>query len=349
MLVANATGCSSIFGGNLPTTPWTCNREGLGPAWSNSLFEDNAEFGYGMRLTVDKQAEQARELVQRLTPVIGAGLAESLLGATQSEESDIYDQRERVAELKRVLQGALDAGANGAGADVRRLLTLADYLVRKSIWIVGGDGWAYDIGYGGLDHVLAAGRDVNILVLDTEVYSNTGGQMSKATPRAAVAKFAAAGKSQAKKDLGLLAMTYGHVYVAQVALGANDTQALKAVLEAESYRGPSLVIAYAHCIAHGIDISKGLVQQSNAVACGHWPLYRFDPRRADNGASALALDSRPPKIRFTDYAYAETRYSMLTRLDPKAAGALAEAAQHDLDLKWRLYEQLAAIHGDAKK
>jgi pyruvate-ferredoxin/flavodoxin oxidoreductase len=345
MLVANATGCSSIFGGNLPTTPWTCNDDGRGPAWSNSLFEDNAEFGYGMRLTIDKHADEARALVSRLRATIGEPLAGTILEAGQESEADIHDQRERIIALRRVLHAALERDSLGpAAAETRRLLGLADYLVRKSVWIVGGDGWAYDIGYGGLDHVLASGRNVNVLVLDTEVYSNTGGQMSKSTPRAAVAKFAAAGKPLAKKDLGLLAMTYGTVYVAQVALGANDTQTVKALLEAESYDGPSLVIAYAHCIAHGIEISKGLQQQARAVECGHWPLYRFDPRAAAERRSPLTLDSRAPKIAFTDYAYEETRYRMLKQLDAATAERLAAEAQRDVTFRRRLYEQLAALH-----
>jgi pyruvate-ferredoxin/flavodoxin oxidoreductase len=345
MLVANATGCSSIYGGNLPTTPWTMNECGRGPSWSNSLFEDNAEFGYGMRLTIDQLHQEARALLDRLRPVVGDGLASALLGAVQRDERDIADQRERVAALKKMLEWSLKRRPRGETADTeRRLLSIADFLVRKSVWIMGGDGWAYDIGYGGLDHVLAAGRDVNVLVLDTEVYSNTGGQMSKATPRAAVAKFAAGGKPLAKKDLGLMAMTYGTVYVASVAMGANDTQTVKAFMEAESYDGPSLIIAYGHCIAHGIDMAKGLTQQANAVACGHWPLYRFDPRLAAQGKNPLTLDSRPPKIAFTDYAYEETRYRMLTKLDKQAAEKLAAEAQRDVALRWKMYEQLAKLY-----
>jgi pyruvate-ferredoxin/flavodoxin oxidoreductase len=344
-LVANATGCSSIYGGNLPTTPWTANACGRGPAWSNSLFEDNAEFGYGMRLTIDQLQEEARALLDRLRPVVGDGLANALLDAAQKDEREIADQRERVAALKKMLEWSLKRRPRGDTADVeRRLLSIADYLVRKSVWIMGGDGWAYDIGYGGLDHVLAAGRNVNVLVLDTEVYSNTGGQMSKATPRAAVAKFAAGGKPLAKKDLGLLAMMYGNVYVASVAMGANDAQTVKAFVEAESYDGPSLIISYGHCIAHGIDMAKGLKQQANAVACGHWPLYRFDPRLAAQGKSPLTLDSKPPKISFKDYAYQETRYRMLTTADKEAAERLAEAAQRDVTLRWKMYEQLAKLY-----
>ena len=347
MLVANATGCSSIFGGNLPTTPWTCNREGLGPAWSNSLFEDNAEFGFGLRLSVDRHGEEARTLLRLLAvPIDSAGepIVESILTADQKDESGIFEQRARVADLKARLRAAAERNDEPLpeGA-VSRLLDLADYLVKKSVWIVGGDGWAYDIGYGGLDHVLASDRDVNILVLDTEVYSNTGGQASKSTPRGAVARFAAAGKRGGKKDLGLLAMTYGHVYVAHVALGANDTQTVKAFLEAESYHGPSLIIAYAHCIAHGIDIKNGLLQQNRAVASGHWPLYRYDPRAGGDGTFPLTLDSKPPKIAFSDYAYHETRYNVLTRMDPTVAARLAVEAQQDIDRRWRLYEHLAGM------
>ena len=334
MVVANATGCSSIFGGNLPTTPWTCNDDGRGPAWANSLFEDNAEFGYGMRLTIDHQAERARSLVKELAGQIGEGLADALLAADQRDEPAIHEQRKRVQLLKDVL----GRRATGRAAD---LIALADYLVKKSVWIIGGDGWAYDIGYGGLDHVLASDRDVNVLVLDTEVYSNTGGQASKSTPRGAVARFAASGKRTGKKDLGLLAMTYGHVYVAHVAFGANDTQTVRAFLEAESYPGPSLIIGYAHCIAHGIEVRDGLRQQANAVASGHWPLFRFDPRLAAEQTFPLTLDSKPPKISFSDYAYEETRYRVLRSLDPEIARKLAHEAQHDIDARWALYESLA--------
>ena len=334
MVVANATGCSSIFGGNLPTTPWTCNADGRGPAWANSLFEDNAEFGYGMRLTIDQQAERARALVRELASEITDGLAAAILDADQHDEAGIHAQRERVRLLKDLLgrQPRPKAAA---------LLEIADYLVKKSVWIIGGDGWAYDIGYGGLDHVLASDKDVNVLVLDTEVYSNTGGQASKSTPRGAVARFAASGKRTGKKDLGLLAMTYGHVYVAHVAFGANDTQTVRAFLEAESYPGPSLIIGYAHCIAHGIEIKDGLGQQTKAVNSGHWPLFRFDPRRAAEQAFPLTLDSKPPKIAFGDYAYEETRYRVLRTLDPEAARLLGDAAQHDIDARWALYESLA--------
>ena len=334
MVVANATGCSSIFGGNLPTTPWTSNAAGLGPAWANSLFEDNAEFGYGMRLTIDHQAARARALVRALADDITEGLAEEILAADQSDEPGIFAQRRRVQLLKDVL------GARPTGR-AAELAALADYLVKKSVWIVGGDGWAYDIGYGGLDHVLASDKDVNVLVLDSEVYSNTGGQASKSTPRGAVARFAASGKRTGKKDLALLAMTYGHVYVAHVAFGANDTQTVRAFLEAEAYPGPSLIIAYAHCIAHGIEIKNGLTQQARAVASGHWPLFRFDPRQSGERAFPLTLDSKAPKIAFEDYAYEETRYRVLQTLDPEAARGLAVAAQHDIDARWALYETLA--------
>jgi pyruvate-ferredoxin/flavodoxin oxidoreductase len=343
MLVANATGCSSIFGGNLPTTPWTCNSHGQGPAWANSLFEDNAEFGLGMRVSVDHHTARARALVHDLAAQIGETLAGALLSADQADENGIAEQRERVRSLRETLHRLI--AVNGESAinpgKARQLLDIADYLVKKSVWIVGGDGWAYDIGYGGLDHVLASDKDVNILVLDTEVYSNTGGQASKSTPRAAVARFAASGKTTGKKDLGLLAMTYGHVYVAHVAFGANDTQVVKAFLEAESYKGPSLIIAYAHCIAHGLDIKDGLSHQAKAVASGHWPLFRFDPRQADGNAFPLTLDSKAPKISFKDYAYEETRYRVLRSVDQGAADKLAAEAQHDIDARWSLYEMLA--------
>jgi pyruvate-ferredoxin/flavodoxin oxidoreductase len=334
MLVANATGCSSIFGGNLPTTPWTVNKDGLGPAWANSLFEDNAEFGLGLRLSVDQHVARARALVHELAPELGEGLADAILNAPQQDEPGIFEQRRRVQRLKEVL-------GSRPGAKTAALLEIADYLVKKTVWIVGGDGWAYDIGYGGLDHVLASGADVNVLVLDSEVYSNTGGQASKATPRAAVARFASAGKRTGKKDLGLLAMTYGHVYVAHVAFGANDTQTVRAFLEAESYPGPSLIIGYAHCIAHGIDISRGLSQQRKAVASGHWPLFRFDPRQAAGGVFPLTLDSKGPAIPFTEYAYEETRYRSLTTIDPDAAARLASEAAHDIVTRWKLYETLS--------
>jgi pyruvate-ferredoxin/flavodoxin oxidoreductase len=333
-VIANATGCSSIYGGNLPTTPWTKNAAGRGPAWSNSLFEDNAEFGLGFRLSIDKQAEFARELVRRLSGSIGDQLATALLTAPQKDEADIFEQRQRVDLLKEKLQG-LDS------LEARQLLSVADMLVKKSVWIVGGDGWAYDIGYGGLDHVLASGRNVNLLVLDTEVYSNTGGQASKATPRAAVAKFAAGGKPSAKKDLGLMAMSYGHVYVASVAMGAKDEHTLKAFLEAEAYDGPSLIIAYSHCIAHGIDMTKAMTNQKVAVESGQWLLYRYNPERAALGENPLLLDSRTPTRKVQDYLLMETRFKMLTKSKPEDAKRLWAEAQHDAEARFRLYEYLA--------
>ncbi|MFQ5568157.1 MAG: pyruvate:ferredoxin (flavodoxin) oxidoreductase [Rhodothermales bacterium] len=339
-LVANATGCSSIYGGNLPTTPWACNKDGRGPAWSNSLFEDNAEFGLGMRLALNKQEVYARELVDRLREIIRPDLADALLHADQSTPAGIAEQRERVARLKTLLDDREEAPA-------RDLLSLADLLVKKSVWIVGGDGWAYDIGYGGLDHVLASGHNVNILVLDTEVYSNTGGQASKATALGAVAKFAAGGKQTPKKDLGLLAMGYGYVYVAQIAMGANDNQTIKAFEEAESYDGPSLIIAYSHCIAHGIDMAKGMHQQAQATASGYWPLYRYDPRRAADNKNPLQLDSKAPKIPFKDYAYQETRYRMLEQTAPEAAARFLKEAQQNVRDHWKKYEQMARASNGA--
>ncbi len=333
-IIANATGCSSIYGGNLPTTPWAQNAAGRGPAWSNSLFEDNAEFGLGMRLTLDKQLEYAAELVDQLRGVIGEELAEALLGNEQADNAAINHQRELVAELKQKLAGLDDLQA-------RDLLSLADKLVKKVVWIVGGDGWAYDIGFGGLDHVLASGHNVNILVLDTEVYSNTGGQSSKSTPLAAVAKFAAGGKPTGKKDLGLIAMSYGNVYVAHVAMGANDRQTLQAIQEAESYDGPSLVIAYSHCIAHGINMAKGLEQQALATQSGHWPLYRYDPRRKAEGKNPFQLDSKAPSIDLKAYAYNENRYRVLEQTNPVAAAELMARAQAAVKERWQVYEELA--------
>ena len=336
MVIANATGCTSIYGGNLPTTPYTTNQDGRGPAWSNSLFEDNAEFGMGMRLTIDKLAQYARELLAKHAAKVGAELAESILNATQKSEAEINEQRKRVAELKAALEGKTEQ-------ELKNLLAVADYLVRKSVWIIGGDGWAYDIGYGGLDHVLASGRDVNVLVLDTEVYSNTGGQSSKATPRGAVAKFAADGRDKPKKDLGLISMSYGNIYVARVAMGGSDNQTLRAFVEADSYEGPSLIIAYSHCINHGIDMSKGLVQQKLAVNSGAWPLYRYDPRLALEGKNPLQLDSKAPNIKVSEYAYNETRYRMLLQSDEERAEMLMNEAQADADRRWSLYEQMAAM------
>jgi pyruvate-ferredoxin/flavodoxin oxidoreductase len=333
-IIANATGCSSIYGGNLPTTPWTFNQEGRGPAWSNSLFEDAAEFGLGMRLTLDKQTEYARELVERLRDVIGSELADALLNADQSTEAGIDAQRQRVAELKARLEGHQDSAA-------RDLSSLADVLAKKSVWAVGGDGWAYDIGYGGLDHVLASSRNVNVLVLDTEVYSNTGGQASKATGLGAVAKFAAGGKPTPKKDLGMMAMSYGYVYVAQVAMGASDAHTVRAFLEAEAYDGPSLIIAYSHCIAHGIDMAKGMNQQKLAVDSGYWPLYRYNPALKAEGKNPLQLDSKAPKIPLKDYVYNETRYRMLTQSNPEAAERLLVEAQEAVKAHWQQYEKMA--------
>ena len=340
IIVANATGCSSIYGGNLPTTPWSKNEDGRGPAWSNSLFEDNAEFGMGMRLTVDKQIEYARELLPKLSDIIGEQLVQELLDADQTSEAGIKDQRKRVAVLKKVLESTDDPKA-------KDLLSLADMLVRKSVWILGGDGWAYDIGYGGLDHVLASGRNVNVLVLDTEVYSNTGGQASKATPRAAVAKFAAQGKGMPKKDLGMIAMAYGYVYVAHIAFGASDQQTLNAFLEADAYDGPSLIIAYSHCIAHGFDLRNGLEQQKLAVQSGAWPLYRFNPALIEEGKNPLKIDSKEPKIPVSKYAYNESRYRMLLQNNEQRAEALMKKAQQDAESRWDLYRQMAAMHYDA--
>ena len=336
-VIANATGCSSIYGGNLPTTPWAKNAEGRGPAWSNSLFEDNAEFGLGMRLTIDKQNEYARELLKSFEQIVSAELVEAILNANQEDETGIGAQRERVAQLKDKLSKSSDSRA-------KDLISLADNLVKKSVWIIGGDGWAYDIGYGGLDHVLASGRNVNILVLDTEVYSNTGGQASKSTPRAAVAKFAMSGKGMPKKDLGLIAMSYGYVYVARVAMGANDQQTLKALLEAESYDGPSLVIAYSPCIAHGYDMAKSLEQAKLAVQSGHWPMYRYDPRLAEQGHNPLVIESKEPSIPISQYAYNETRYKMLIQMDEERAEKLMKEAQHDAKSRWTLYQQMASMH-----
>jgi pyruvate-ferredoxin/flavodoxin oxidoreductase len=341
-IVANATGCSSIYGGNLPTTPYTFNKDGRGIAWANSLFEDNAEFGLGIRISQDKHAEYARQLVQHLTGTIGPDLATALLNADQSSEAGIREQRERVALLKNILQLSPD------NFDACDLLVLADSLVKRNVWIVGGDGWAYDIGYGGLDHVMASGENVNILVLDSEVYSNTGGQTSKATPRGAVARFSAGGKSTPKKDLALMAMAYGSVYVARVAMGAGDMQTLKAFNEAESYNGPSIIIAYAHCIAHGIDMNHGLTQQKLAVQSGHWPLFRFDPRRAAEGKNPMQLDSKAPSVPLEDYLYNETRYTMLRQSHPEEAKKLLEEARQDVAARWKMYETWASMGVNGK-
>ena len=333
-IIANATGCSSIYGGNLPTTPYTTNNEGRGPAWSNSLFEDNAEFGLGMRLALDHQKGYARSLVERLRDRIGGALADSLLNTDQSSNEGINVERELVAALKARISAAGDE-------ESRDLLSLADSLVEKSVWIVGGDGWAYDIGYGGLDHVLASGQNVNVLVLDTEVYSNTGGQASKATPLGAVAKFATGGKPTAKKDLGMTAIRYGDVYIAQVAMGANDTHTIKVFLEAEAHPGPSLIIAYSQCIAHGIDMAKGMQQQKLAVESGYWPLYRYNPRLVEENKNPFQLDSSDSKISVTDDIYTEGRYRMLQQSDPVVAKFLLGQAQKAVSRRWQQYKQLA--------
>jgi pyruvate-ferredoxin/flavodoxin oxidoreductase len=351
-IIANATGCSSIYGGNLPTTPWAKDADGRGPAWSNSLFEDNAEFGFGMRVALDQRLEAAINLLRNLRTQVGPRLTDAILYAEQINETGIQAQRGRVAELKMRLQewlrnNAIEDGEIKAG--MQNLLSMADVLVKKSVWIVGGDGWAYDIGYGGLDHVLASGRNVNVLVLDTEVYSNTGGQMSKATPRAAVAKFAAAGKPMPKKDLGLLAISYGNIYVARVAFGANDGQTIRAFMEAEAYDGPSLILAYAHCIAHGYDMQFGLEQQQAAVQSGHWPLYRYNPDRAAEELNPFQLDSRPPKLPLEKYIYREGRYNMLTQSHPERAAKLLELAKADVKNRWNAHERLAAGSTDGSE
>ncbi len=338
--IANATGCSSIYGGNLPVTPWTTDAEGRGPAWSNSLFEDNAEFGLGFRLAADKLLERATTLLRQLAPRIGEDLARSLLDVPQLQESELRAQRARVQSLKQKLL-TLDEEA------ARELLSVVDHLVRRSIWIVGGDGWAYDIGYGGLDHVLASARDINVLVLDTEVYSNTGGQSSKATPLGAVAKFAAAGKRVARKDLALQAIAYGNVYVAQVAMGANPQHTLLALREAEAYPGPSLILAYSHCIAHGFDLRDGMKQQDLATASGYWPLFRFNPAMRRIGERPFRLDSPRPTISFKDYAYNELRYRVLAHSDPQAAETLLAQAQRVVSEKYLQYEELASRGGES--
>jgi pyruvate-ferredoxin/flavodoxin oxidoreductase len=340
MLVANATGCSSIFGGNLPTTPWCTNDAGRGPAWSNSLFEDNAEFGLGIRLAYEQQRDSARRLLLELAPLVGEPLAQSILGANQSGAAGVEAQRQRVEELKLKLKLKLQTAAT---PEARRLALLADTLVEKTVWVVGGDGWAYDIGYGGLDHVLASGANVNILVLDTEVYSNTGGQRSKATPLGAIARFAAEGKTTPKKDLGLMAMSYENVYIARIALGANDTQTIRAIREAEAYPGPSLVIAYAHCIAHGFEMRHGLEQQKSAVSTGYWPLYRYNPALAVEGKNPLQLDVDPKFTSLADHLYHEDRFEALHREHPDTAAALLAKEQEEIQSRWHLYKYLAAM------
>ncbi|WP_414566815.1 MULTISPECIES: pyruvate:ferredoxin (flavodoxin) oxidoreductase [unclassified Anabaena] len=338
-VIANATGCSSIYGGNLPTTPWTTNAEGRGPAWSNSLFEDNAEFGFGFRLSLDKQAEFAAELLAG-TEGISEELVKSILSAEQKTEADIWEQRERVALLKHELDQIITSDPH-LKSQIQNLKSLADYLVRKSVWIVGGDGWAYDIDFGGIDHVLASGRNVNILVMDTEVYSNTGGQSSKATPKAAVAKFAASGKPAPKKDLGLIAMTYGNVYVASVALGAKDEHTLKAFLEAEAFDGPSLIIAYSHCIAHGINMTTGMNHQKSLVESGRWLLYRHNPELQQQGKNPLKLDMQMPTQSVEQSMYQENRFKMLTKSKPELAKQLLQQAQAEVDARWQMYQYLA--------
>jgi pyruvate-ferredoxin/flavodoxin oxidoreductase len=338
LFIANATGCSSIYGGNLPTTPYTVNAQGRGPTWANSLFEDNAEFGMGMRLAVDQQTHFAKDLLTRLKPLVGAEVADALLTADQSTEAGINEQRERVAKLKSLLE-------REKSMEARNLSAVADSLVRKSVWIVGGDGWAYDIGFGGLDHVLSTGKNVNILVLDTEVYSNTGGQASKSTPRGAIAKFAAAGKTQSKKDLAMEAVSYGSVYVARVALGANDTHTIKAFQEAEAWPGPSIILAYSHCIAHGYDLVHGLEQQKAAVASAYWPLMRYNPALREAGKNPFQLDSKAPSIPFKEYAYREARYTMLARSQPEVAKVLLAEAQDDVERTWRVYSSRATMPG----
>jgi pyruvate-ferredoxin/flavodoxin oxidoreductase len=336
MMIANATGCSSIYGGNLPTTPWTKNSEGRGPAWSNSLFEDNAEFGLGMRIALDKQNDYAKELLVLLRDQLGDELVDAILNANQTDEVGIYEQRERIILLKQKLQDSIDQSA-------QTLLQLADSLSKKSVWIIGGDGWAYDIGFGGVDHVLASGRNVNILVLDTEVYSNTGGQTSKSTPLGAVAKFSAGGKATAKKDLALLAMDYSNVYVAHVAYAGKDTQTLNAFLEAEAHNGPSIIIAYAPCIAHGVDLSNNHRQQDLAVKSGHWPLFRYDPSKAKAGKNPMKLDSAEPSIPYRDFVKTETRFSMLWQTHPEAAERFLAQAQQDVKNRYHYYKQLSEL------
>jgi pyruvate-ferredoxin/flavodoxin oxidoreductase len=341
-LIANATGCSSIYGGNLPTTPWSQNADGRGPAWSNSLFEDNAEFGFGYRLSIDKQAEFAAELLSQLSNEIGDNLVNAILKTEQKTEADIWDQRERIVILKHKLAQLSETTTEAnLKSKIQNLQSLADYLVKKSVWIVGGDGWAYDIDFGGIDHIISTGRNVNILVMDTEVYSNTGGQSSKATPKAAVAKYATGGKPAPKKDLGLMAMTYGNVYVASVALGARDEHTLKAFLEAEAFDGPSIIIAYSHCIAHGIDMTTGLQQQKALVDSGRWLLYRYNPALQTQGKNPLQLDMKAPSESVEKSMYQENRFKMLTKSKPEVAKLLLEQAQAEVNARWEMYQYLA--------
>jgi pyruvate-ferredoxin/flavodoxin oxidoreductase len=334
-VIANATGCSSIYGGNLPSTPYAKDANGRGPAWSNSLFEDAAEFGYGMRMTSDKLAQYAREVAENAKAKgIAASTLDKILSNKQEDDAAIDAQRDYVADLKKEIASSADPLA-------KELASLTDHFIKRSVWIIGGDGWAYDIGFGGLDHTLASGRNINILVLDTELYSNTGGQMSKATPIGAVAKFAAGGKVMSKKDLGMIAMSYGYVYVARVAMGANMNQVIKAMREAESYDGPSIVIAYSHCINHGIDMGNGLQNQKEAVTSGLWPLYRYDPRLADQGKNPFQLDSKEPDYNLADYMYKETRFKTLKTANPERAKMLLEKAVEKAKRQYREYKYLA--------
>jgi pyruvate-ferredoxin/flavodoxin oxidoreductase len=335
LLIANATGCSSIYGGNLPTTPYCTNEEGKGPAWANSLFEDNAEFGLGMRIATDQKRNICREILIAMKSEIGDRLTDELLSSPQTSELEIFQQRQRVRELRNVL-----STINGPKSAI--LSQLADFLVEKSIWIIGGDGWAYDIGYGGLDHVLASGKNVNVLVLDTEVYSNTGGQQSKSTPTGAVAKFAAAGKAMPKKNLGLLAVTYGNIYVAQVSLGAKDSQVVQAFREAESYAGPALIVAYSPCIAHGYNLRDGLEQQRKAVASGYWPLFRYDPRKRGTEQLAFTLDSKEPNLPLLDYMSAENRFKTLIEKNPERAEVLLRKEEENIRSRYAFYKMLAS-------
>jgi pyruvate-ferredoxin/flavodoxin oxidoreductase len=333
-IIANATGCSSIYGGNEPATPWTVNQTGKGPAWSNSLFEDNAEFGLGFRLAIDKEIEYAHELLRRLRTEIGTDIVDKLINARQDTEQQLFDQRSRVSELITRLD-TIDK------QEAVALKAISDVLVKKSVWCVGGDGWAYDIGFGGLDHVLSLGKKVNILVLDTEVYSNTGGQMSKATPPGAVAKFAARGKRTSRKDLVMMAMTYGSVYVARVAMGADNNQTIKAFREAEAFSGTSLIVAYSQCIGHGYDLKIGMEQQKKAVRCGYWPLIRYNPDLLKSGQNPLQIDSAAPSLSLEEYIYNETRYTMLIHSNPEDARELYKKAATDVGMRWKWYKHWA--------
>jgi pyruvate-ferredoxin/flavodoxin oxidoreductase len=336
MVIANATGCSSIYGGNLPTTPWKKNSDGRGPAWSNSLFEDNAEFGLGFRLAIDKHTHSARELLEELKGEIGEELAEAILTSKQEDEAEIFEQRDRVEELKKLLNSC-------KGTEAERLKSLSDYLVKKSVWMIGGDGWAYDIGYGGLDHVLASGKNVNILVLDTQVYSNTGGQQSKATMTGAVAKFAAGGKAQVPKDLAMMAIAYGNVYVARVAMGASDAQTIKAFVEAERYDGPSIIIAYSHCVAHGYDLRYGMEHQKLAVDSGLWATFRYNPDLEKEGKNPMQLDYKGPRIDVKNYMYQESRFKMVEKMNAGNAKAYLETARSHAEEMYKRYQNLAQM------